>query len=99
MKKRLRKKLHVGEFTDLCFTLSGKLKAMDEETEDRFFTSFFGLAGELGFCLEGTIGGGEIDLEVITGQAGFANEERREAFLTGLKELQEIEEFDASTIS
>ncbi len=99
MKKRLRKKLHVGEFTDLCFTLSGKLKAMDEETEDRFFTSFFGLAGELGFCLEGTIGGGEIDLEVITGHAGFANEERREAFLTGLKELKEIEEFDASTIA
>ncbi len=99
MKKRLRKKLHVGEFTDLCFTLTGKLKAMDEEAEDQFFAEFFELAGALGFCLEGTIGGGEIDLEVITGPADSSNDVRREAFLAGLKELEAIEEFDASTIS
>ncbi len=99
MKKRLRKKLHLGEFTDLCFTLNGKLKPMTEEEEDAFFETFFELAASAGFALEGTIGGDGFDLEVITGPADTSNDMRREAFLAAIKELEAITEFDASTLA
>ena len=98
MKKRLRKKLRVGEFTDLVFTLSGKLNPMDEAGEDAFFDRFFDLMEDNGCCLSGTIGLEDFDLAVITGPVNTDNEARREAILEGLKNFPEIAEFDASVL-
>ncbi len=99
MKKRLRKKLRIGEFRELSFLLKGKLAEMDEATENAFFEKFFTLAEDCCLALEGTFCAGEFDLEVITGQIGLQNEARREAFLEGVKALPEITEFDATELA
>ncbi len=98
MKKRLRKKLGVGEFLELEFALTGKLVEMEEEAEVEFFERFFDLCEEFDFGLDGAFGDDSFDLAVITGFVGTENEERRAAFLEKLKDFKEITEFDASNL-
>ncbi len=98
MKKRLRKKLMVGEFKELDFALTGNLIEMDEETEVAFFERFFDLCEEFDFGLDGAFGQDSFDLAVLTGVIGTQNEERRAAFLEKLKDFKEITGFDASNL-
>ena len=37
MKKRLRKKLHVGEYADMYFTMTGKITGVEEGKADDFY--------------------------------------------------------------
>ena len=99
MKKRIRKKLHIGEYADYSFMLTGQLAAMDEEAEDRFFTRMLTLAEDCRCWFDGVFGDDFFDLEVITGPAHCLNEERRAALLDGLKEIKEITEFNAGELA
>ena len=98
MKKRLRKKLRVGEFTELSFVLTGKIAPQEEAAQEAFLENFFQAVADCGCCLNGVFSAEDFDLEVITGPVGSDNEARREELLAKLKEMTEITEFDAGTL-
>ncbi|WP_176013240.1 50S ribosome-binding protein YggL [Victivallis sp. Marseille-Q1083] len=99
MKKRLRKKLRVGEFKELCFEFSGKLTEMDDAASDAFIDKFVELVEHCQLCCHGVFGDGEIELCMETGPVDTDNAERRQAFLDGLKELPQITSFEATELA
>ncbi|WP_176012445.1 50S ribosome-binding protein YggL [Victivallis sp. Marseille-Q1083] len=98
MKKRLRKKLQVGEFFVPAFTLEATLKELDDAEMDQLYDRFIELlqAQELrcygGWCDE------HLYMTISTGPVGHDNEERRLRFLESLGSLQEIVSFNASEL-
>jgi len=99
MKKRLRKKLHVGEFADLRFTLTGKVTGVTEADADDFYTELFQAVAEFGCCLNGTVGTEAFDLEVITGPVNTDNDARKDALVAALKANSHVAEVNASELS
>ena len=67
MKKRLRKKLHRGEFQELGFFLKVKYAEMPDEEFDRFIDSVIDKIGSLGLECGGRFDVNELELFVTTG--------------------------------
>ena len=99
MKKRLRKKLHVGEFTDLYFTMTGKISGIEDGKADYFYTEIFQIVADCGCCLNGMISPDEFDLEVITGTINTDNAARREALIAKFQAHPNISEVNATELS
>lgn len=99
MKKRLRKKLGIGEYRELCFEFSGKLKEMSDEESDQFIDRFVELVKSCEFCCHGAFGDGEISLCIETGVKDTDNEERRQKFLAGVNAISEISEVSATELA
>ena len=99
MKKRLRKKLHLGEFTDRLFTMTAKVTGVTEVDSDVFYTDLFQTVAECGCCLNGVAGTTSFDLEVITGPRGTDNEARREELIGRLKANPKIQDLHATELT
>ena len=89
MKKRLRKKLHVGEYADMYFTMTGKFTGVEDDKADDLYTEIFQMVADCGCCLNGMISPDEFDLEVITGVIDTDNAARREALIAKFKGVVE----------
>ena len=98
MKKRLRKKLGMGEYRELGFELSGNLIEMDEEQGDAVFQRFVALVDSFGMYCGGAWDDKGFDLYVATGLVGTQNAERRETFLNQFKEFKEVSDFKAGDL-
>lgn len=99
MKKRLRKKLHLGEFTDLVFTMTAKVTGVTEVNSNAFYTDLFQTVAECGCCLNGVAGPTKFDLEVITGPRDTDNAARREELIGKLKANPNIQDLNASELT
>lgn len=77
MKKRLRKKLGVGEFTELGFEFYATLADADDK---KTFDAFINLIEDYEFYCEGTWDDDGADLFISTGFKGMDNEERKAGF-------------------
>ncbi len=77
MKKRLRKKLGVGEFKELGFEFYATIADADDK---KVFDAFIDLIEECEFYCEGTWDDDGADLFVSTGYVGMENEERKAKF-------------------
>ena len=99
MKKRLRKKLHLGEFTDLVFTVTGTVSGVEEADSNAFYTKLFQAVAECGCCLNGVIEPTKFDLEVITGPRDTDNAARREELIGKLKADPHIQDLNASDLT
>lgn len=90
MKKRLRKKLGVGEFTELGFEFYATLADADDKAA---FDAFIDLIEECEFYCEGTWDDDGADLFISTGFAGMENEDRKAKFaekVAGINGLSNI---------
>lgn len=91
MKKRLRKKLGVGEFTELGFEFYATLADAEDKAA---FDAFIDLIEECEFYCEGTWDDDGADLFISTGLVGMENEERKAKFaekvaaIAGLSNIQ-----------
>lgn len=91
MKKRLRKKLGVGEFEELVFDFFAEVE--DAENQE-IFDNFLAAIEAAEFCCEGTWDAEGIDLYVSTGLRDTDNEARKVAFaekistISGLKNVK-----------
>ena len=99
MKKRLRKKLHVGEYADMYFTMTGKFTGVEDDKADDLYTEIFQMVADCGCCLNGMISPDEFDLEVITGVIDTDNAARREALIAKFKAHANVSEVNASELS
>ena len=99
MKKRIRKKLHTGEFADLRFTLTGKITGVPSGETDSFMEELFQTVSGCGCCLNGTVGPDNFDLEVITGPLGTENDLRREQLLAALKNNPHVQDLNATELA
>ena len=98
MKKRLRKKLGLGEYTRLTFTLEAKLKELDDEGMDALYNRFIELLEKFECECDGGWCDQELFMTISTGLIGNDNAERRLRFLEALSQFDEITEFDASEL-
>lgn len=99
MKKRLRKKLHVGEYKDLYFTMTGKFTGVADDKADDLYTEIFQMVADCGCCLNGMISPDEFDLEVITGTVDTDNAARREQLIAKLQAHANVAEVNASELT
>ncbi|MCP3921181.1 MAG: DUF469 family protein [Desulfobacterales bacterium] len=92
MKKRLRKKLYLGEFKELGFEIAIELeKGMDEEQLDNFISIFAEEAlDKNGLDIEG--GGNTSDIfgMIILNKRGSVSEEQRLFVEAWLKDRKEV---------
>lgn len=77
MKKRLRKKLGVGEFTELGFEFYATVADADDQST---LDAFCDLIDECEFYCEGTWDDDGADLFISTGLIDMENEERKAKF-------------------
>ena len=99
MKKRLRKKLHLGEFTDRLFTMTAKVTGVTDINSENFYTDLFHTVAECGCCLNGVAGTESFDLEVITGPRNTDNEARREELIARLQAHPNIRDLKATELT
>lgn len=93
MKKRLRKKLHRGEFRELGFRLAFDVKVKSQAEFDRLFDEFIAHleSGELGFTgasgesWEGMVG------RLASGSVSDADREHVRKFLEGDERVENVE--------
>ncbi len=99
MKKRLRKKLQLGEFKVYHFEFDADLAEMDDDAADKFLDRFVELVQKCGICCHGEFGDGKIELCMETGIGTDDNAGIRQAFLDGLKDFPEIVKFTATELA
>jgi uncharacterized protein YggL (DUF469 family) len=90
MKKRLRKKLFLGEFKELGFDLKAEVKLPSEAELDAFWQKFVAKIEELELHCSGAFGEATLDLFVLVGKPGTEEVERRGKFLAWLQEQPEV---------
>ncbi len=94
MKKRLRKKLGIGEFRELFFDVNCTVAEMPEEAEAEFFEKVIALLEKHDMYCHGCLDGRSLELVVSTGLIDTDNQSRYEeakkelAVLEGLSDLE-----------
>ncbi len=94
MKKRLRKKLGLGEFRELCFDVNCTIGEMSEEAEDALFDQVIEVFEKNDMYCYGCLEECKLELVVSTGTLDNDNEARYEAAkkdlaaLAGLNDLE-----------
>ena len=88
MKKRLRKKLMVGEFRELGFEFSADIEGLDEAGNEALFDQFAALIDDCEFYCEGAWGDEDVDLYISTGVINSDNEKRRAGFAEKIAALK-----------
>lgn len=98
---RLRKKLRVGEFTELGFNLKFSLKSeLDEAAQHTFFDAFLGESLEqAGLAFFGfDDNAGNIEGFVTSSKRGSVSEAQRSGFESWLKARSEVAKIDVSEL-
>ena len=94
MKKRLRKKLHLGEYQVLGFQLSAVYPARSDEELDVLTGQLLDFLEEHEMSCSGTVGEVELDLFVVTGTVAVDGEAKRrelQEFVRALPGLEQVE--------
>ncbi len=89
MKKRLRKKLNVGEFAKMCFLFTADYECDDE---DALWCRFADKVEELELLCTGMWDEGKIELCFEAGAVGTGEEERRTALVEWIKDQPEYKD-------
>jgi uncharacterized protein YggL (DUF469 family) len=100
MKKRLRKKLHIGEFQELGFSLSFQFKdGMAPEQQEAFIKSFL-IEGieDRGLCFIGSGNQTEWDGLVMQNPQGTVSEEQRQNVIDWLTRSDDLQSYEASEL-
>ena len=95
MKKRLRKKLGVGEFEEMVFDFFAKVS---DATNEEVFNKFLEAIEAADFCCEGTWDEEAVDLYVSTGLKNTDNEARKVKFMEAVAAITELSEAKASDL-
>lgn len=95
MKKRLRKKLHIGEFKQCCFIFRSGYSTTDE---DSLWSRFADKITELGLLCTGIFGNGTVDLCFEAGIAASGDEERHLQLLDWVKTQPEFSNPEVSGV-
>lgn len=95
MKKRLRKKLGVGEFEEMVFDFYAKVSDAGNE---EIFNKFLAALEDADFCCEGTWDEEAVDLYVSTGLKNTENEARKAKFMEAVAAISELTEVKASDL-
>lgn len=99
MKKRLRKKLHKGEFKELGFTIKGTLcedRTMDEI--DKFFDDAIDFIVSQGTEMGGGTCGKRFEFFITLAKRGSVSEEQRETILKWFKSYHLVETVEAKKL-
>lgn len=96
MKKRLRKKLHRGEFQELGFFLKVKYAEMPDEEFDRFIDGVIDKIGSLGLECGGRFDVTELELFVTTGLVNTDEASKRQAVLDFMNSLPGVTSVEGS---
>lgn len=86
MKKRLRKKLNVGEFTKMCFLFTAEYTCEDDES---LWDRFVAKVEELEMLCMGYWDEGVIELCFETGPVNTQEADRRAAFIAWINQQPE----------
>lgn len=100
MKKRLRKKLHVGEFQELGFSVCFRLKdGLSEDEMGAFIKNFLKDAIESkNLCFAGSGNQVEWDGLVMKNSTGSVDEEQRKSICSWLEKNEKIESVETSDL-
>lgn len=97
MKKRLRKKLKVAEFTEYGFFVSGSFNEVAVEELDIFFEKLVKFTEDAGLQCGGGYDTNEFEVFVNTGVAGCDNDAKRAEFVAFIEAAKDvIKEFEAT---
>ncbi len=98
IKRRLRKKKHVGDFKEMGFLLSAKLNLKSEEELDQFCDEMIDFLASNEIHMEGGMGIDNISLFIGTGIVNTGEEECRAKLITWMEEHKNVEEFNAGEL-
>lgn len=100
MKKRLRKKLHIGEFQELGFSLSFTLKGEQTPEELESFVELFltHAIDPQGLCYAGSGSQTQWDGLVMLNAMGSVSEEQRKSVISWFEKAENVENLDASEL-
>ena len=91
MKKRLRKKLNVGEFAKMCFLFSADYECADDEA---LWETFADKVSELDLLCTGMWDNGAIELCFEAGPVNSDEEKRRASFVEWIKQQPEYKNIE-----
>lgn len=93
MKKRLRKKLHLGEFLELGFEIIWRFRpGVDLDTVSGFFDAYFGFTADLDLHIAGSANS-YVNNSFISPWRGSATQEHRRRVMAWLESRPEIDRF------
>jgi uncharacterized protein YggL (DUF469 family) len=98
MKKRLRKKKHIGEFKELGFLLEAKLNLQTDEELDRFNDEFLDYIEKENMHIGGGMGMDDLSLYVCTGVVNTGNAEARENLISWMDKHENVTEVNAGEL-
>ncbi len=99
MKKRLRKKLCVGEFQVLGFDFYAEYADMDGSALGAFVDKMVDKLDEMAMYSGGSFENGKIDLYVVCGSAQEDNAAKKEAFVKFMSECPELKNIKAGDLT
>ena len=96
MKKRLRKKLGLGEFRELCFDVNCTIGELSEEAEDALFDQVIAVLEKHDMYCYGCLEDRKLELVVSTGLVDTDNESRYEAAKQDLAAVSGLNDLEVS---
>lgn len=100
MKKRLRKKLHIGEFQELGFSISFNFKdtATTEEAEAFIGEFLTEVVEHQDLCFAGSGNCTEWEGLIMLNAMGSVTEEQRQTVTSWLEKADKVDNFEASEL-